>query len=209
MDDAASKYDIKRAHPELYAPGARDFALVEVPPQQALAVDGHGDPNTAAEYTEALEALYPVAYAVKGASKRSGRDFVVPPLEGLWHADDPSVFVTRDKGAWDWTMLLVLPDWIAKEAVAAAIETTAAKKPLPALPRLRLLRLHEGPSVQILHRGPYDDEGPILRRLHEEYLPAHGLTFAGHHHEIYLSDPRRTPPETLKTVLRQPVRPLA
>ncbi len=203
------KYDIKVAHKALYAPSSRDFAMVEVPRMQYLAVDGHGDPNTSPEYTAAIEALYPVAYSVKFASKKGlGRDFVVGPLEGLWRADDMTAFTTGNKDAWDWTLLISQPDWITADMVTDAIGAVAAKKSVPALDRVRLLTVDEGLSVQILHIGPYDEEGPTLARLHHEYLPAHGLTFNGDHHEIYLSDARRTDPSKLRTVLRQPVRAL-
>ncbi|MFE5672126.1 GyrI-like domain-containing protein [Agromyces sp. NPDC056523] len=202
------KVDLKRIYRELYAPSAREFTLVDVPPMRYLAVDGHGDPNTATAYAEAVEALYAVAYAVKFRSKKQlGRDFVVGPLEGLWRADDPATFVTREKSAWDWTMLIAQPDWIGDALVADAIAAARAKGDRPALDLVELRELHEGSAVQILYLGSYDDEGPTLARLHDEWMPQHGLTFAGDHHEIYLSDPRRTAPEKLKTVLRQPVRP--
>ncbi len=204
------KYDVKRARRELYAP-PREFVLVDVPPMRYLAVEGHGDPNVAPEYVEAVEALFGVAYAVKFRSKRElGRDFVVAPLEGLWRADDPSTFVTREKGAWSWTMLIAQPDWVDDALVAAAVGSARAKAKgeRPGLERLRLVELREGTCVQILHLGSYDDEAPTLARLHDEWMPQHGLTFNGDHHEIYLSDARRTVPEKLRTVLRQPVRPV-
>lgn len=201
------KYDVKRARRELYAPSAKAFAFVDVPPMRYLAVDGHGDPNRAHEYAAAVEALFATAYAVKFLSKRElGRDLVVAPLEGLWRADDPRSFITRDKSAWSWTMLIAQPEWIGEEHVATGVARVAAKADASALERLRLLELHEGRSVQILHLGSYDDEAPTLARLHDEFLPEHGLTFNGDHHEIYLSDARRTAPEKLRTVLRQPVR---
>jgi hypothetical protein len=204
---ASEKYDLKRAHRELYAPRA-EFTMVEVPPMRYLAIHGHGDPNTAPEYADAIEALFGVAYSVKFTSKRElGRDFVVGPLEALWRADDPAVFLTREKSAWSWTALIAQPDWIDDELVAGAVEAVRAKGGTPTLDRLRLEELHEGASVQILHIGSYDDEAPTLARLHDEWMPQHGLTFNGDHHEIYLSDARRTAPEKLRTVLRQPVRP--
>lgn len=205
------KYDVKRAYRELYAPSAKVFVLVDVPPMRFLAVDGHGDPNTADEYTRAVEALYGVAYTLKFHSKKVlGRDFAVAPLEGLWRADDPAAFVARDKRAWSWTMLIAQPEWIDEALVTDAVAQVRAKAkngpPSPALDLVRLVELHEGRSAQILHIGSYDDEGPTLARLHDEWMPEQGLTFNGDHHEIYLSDPRRTAPEKLKTVLRQPVR---
>ncbi|WP_409466459.1 GyrI-like domain-containing protein [Amycolatopsis sp. GA6-003] len=208
-ETAMEKYDVKKAHRALYSPSSKDFTVVDVPALQYLAVDGHGDPNTAPEYQNAVEALYGIAYSIKFASKKNlGRDFVVGPLEGLWRADDPAVFVARDKAKWDWTMLINQPDWVTEEMVREAAESVAKKKDNPALAEVRLRTLTEGASVQILHLGSYDDETPTLHRLHDEYLPEHGLTFNGDHHEIYLSDPRRTAPDKLKTVLRQPVKPL-
>lgn len=201
------KYDIKRAHKALYAPSSDDFALVEVPEMQYLAVDGHGDPNTAQAYADAIEALFGVSYTLKFDSKNTlGRDFVVGPLEALWRADDMTAFTSRDKDSWDWTALIVQPDWITADMVDAAIAKLRSKKSLAATDELRLLTLNEGLSVQILHIGSYDDEAPTLDRLHHEYLPVNGLDFNGDHHEIYLSDARRTEPAKLKTVLRQPVR---
>lgn len=202
----SEKYDIKRAHRELYAPTAKDFVVVDVPPMSYLRVDGSGDPNTSTAYADAVEALFSVAYAVKFRSKALGRDFVVGPLEGLWRAADPAAFVTRDKASWSWTMLIAQPEWIDEALVADAVATVRMKGEKAALDRLRLQRLEEGASVQILHLGSYDDEAPTLARLHDEWMPQHGLTFNGGHHEIYLSDARRTAPEKLRTILRQPVR---
>ena len=204
---ASDKYDIKRAHRELYAPSAKDFVVVDVPPMNYLAIDGSGDPNTSTDYVDAVEALFSVAYAVKFRSKKTlGRDFVVAPLEGLWRADDPAAFVARDKASWSWTMLIAQPEWIDEALVTESVAAVRAKGERAALDRLRLERLHEGTSVQILHIGSYDDEAPTLARLHDEWMPQHELTFNGDHHEIYLSDARRTAPEKLRTILRQPVR---
>jgi len=201
------KYDIKVAMKELYAPKGKEFALVEVPPLRYLAIDGEGNPNTAEAYARAVEALYSVSYTLKFASKKQlGRDFTVAPLEGLWRADDPAAFVTREKDAWRWTMLISQPDWIGDEMIEEAKAEVTRKKGYPAVPQLRSLTLREGLSVQILHIGPYDDEGPTLARLHDEFMPANGLAFNGDHHEIYLGDPRKSAPERLKTILRQPVK---
>jgi hypothetical protein len=199
------KYDVKKALKNLYS-APPTFTIVDVPPLKYLAVDGAGNPNTAASYSEAVEALYSVSYTLKFASKGEGRDFVVGPLEGLWRAEDPEVFVTGDKDSWEWTMLISQPEWITEEDVVAAKEKVAAKKTLAALPLMRFVTITEGTAVQIMHVGSYDDEAPTLAALHHEYMPEHELVFAGDHHEIYLSDPRRTAPEKLKTILRQPVR---
>jgi DNA-binding PadR family transcriptional regulator len=200
------KYDIKKAHKALYAPSAKDFTVVDVPELRYIAVDGEGDPNTSRAYANAVEALYGVAYTLKFASKKNlGRDFVVGPLEGLWRAADPAAFIARDKETWRWTMMISQPEWVAEDMVRSAADSVAKKKPNPALGEVRLLTFTEGRCVQILHIGAYDDETPTLDRLHNHYMPDHGLTFNGDHHEIYLSDARRTPPAKLKTILRQPV----
>ena len=200
------KIDFKKEFKALYQPSKKDFQLVEVPDMSFLKVDGHGDPNTAKEYQDALEALYAVAYKAKFFSKKEGRDFVVPPLEGLWWAEDMDTFTAaRDKSQWDWTMMIMTPDWITEDMVERA-RLEAAKKELPSLSKLRWEQYQEGLAVRILHIGSYDDEGPVLARLHNEWMPENGYTFNGLHHEIYLSDPRRVDPSKLKTVLRQPIR---
>jgi hypothetical protein len=203
------KYDVKKAYPALYSPKAGAFSETVVPPLQYLAVEGEGDPNVAPAYAAAVEALFSTSYTLKFQSKAQGRDYVVGPLEALWTADDPSAFVSRDKGSWKWTALINQPEWITTDDVTAALAAAAEKKPNPALSSTRLITLDEGRSIQILHVGSYDDEAPTLARLHDEYLPQNGLTFNGLHHEVYLSDARRTAPEKLKTVLRQPVRAVA
>lgn len=210
--DKHAKYDVKKAHRRLYS-STTDFTIVDVPELRYVAVDGRGDPNTSPAYASAVEALYAVAYTLKFASKNTlDRDFVVGPLEGLWRADDPSAFVARRKDEWAWTLLINQPDWITADMVRAAVDTVLAKnvakrRDNPALAGVRPCAFVEGTCVQILHVGSYDDETPTLTRLHERYLPDNGLTFNGDHHEIYLSDARRTAPAKLKTILRQPVRP--
>jgi len=203
-----SKVDFKKEWKHLYRPSTKEFVVVKVPPMQFLMVDGHGDPNTAQEYQDAIEALFPVAFKAKFISKKElGKDYVVPPLEGLWWAEDMESFSTqRDKSAWDWTMMIMQPDWITQEMVDAAVEKAAKGADLPALEKLRLESYHEGLSVQIMHIGSYDDEGPTLDKLHHEFIPDNGYQMQGKHHEIYLSDFRKVAPEKLRTVLRQPVR---
>ncbi len=181
-----------------------EFRLLDVPDRCYLAVDGHGDPNTDV-FATAVQALYPVAYALKFASKDAGRDYVVPPLEGLWWAQDMDTFTRRrDKAVWEWTLLLLVPDWLGPEQVAAAVERTRPRAPVR-LDDVRLARLAEGRCMQTLHVGPFDDEGPVLQRLHREVLPGAGLVPTGRHHEVYLTDPRRTAPGEQRTILRQPV----
>ncbi|MBT3322983.1 MAG: hypothetical protein HN392_11940 [Anaerolineae bacterium] len=200
-----SKVDFKKTMKEFYNP-PKKFMSVVVPEMQFIMVDGHGDPNTAQEYKDALEALYAVAYKMKFISKKTlEKDYVVPPLEGLWWAEDMDTFLTRDKSAWDWTMMIMTPDWITSETFADAVEKVRKKKNPAALGLVRIESYTEGLSVQIMHVGSYDDETPVLAKMHSEFIPSNGFVERGKHHEIYLSDPRRVAPEKLKTVLRQPV----
>lgn len=200
----AEKVDLKRLDAYRAKPG--ELRIVDVPELQYLMLDGRGDPNGPA-FAAALVALYPVAYALKFASKRElGRDYAVMPLEGLWWADDMAAFtVARDKASWQWTLLMLVPDWLDQAAFEAAVAAVAAKRAPARLADLRLERLAEGRCVQTLHVGAFDDEGPVLDRMHHEFIPAHGLRMTGRHHEIYLSDARRVEPANRRTILRQPV----
>ena len=199
------KTDFKKTLKSLYAPTAKEFALVEVPTMQFVKVDGHGNPNTAASYKAAVEWLYGVSYAMKFAAKALGQDYAVPPLEGLWWAEDNAAFTERAKDRWNWTMMIMAPGFVTPEMFEAAVANT--RKKLGEVPAsLRFEPYDEGLAVQIMHVGSYDDEAPTIRRLHAEFIPEHGLAENGEHHEIYLSDPRKTEPAKLKTILRQPVR---
>jgi hypothetical protein len=201
------KIDFKKTMKTLYdAPSGR-FAKIDVPELVFVMVDGQGNPNSAPSYKIAIEWLFSVSYAMKFAAKRElARDYVVPPLEGLWWADVPTDFVARRKDTWRWTMMIMAPVFVGTNIYEAAITKTGNKLGVP--PKtLRLASVTEGMSLQTLHIGSYDDEGPILAQLHDELMPKEKLTFNGKHHEIYLGDPRKTPAEKLKTILRQPVRP--
>jgi len=202
------KYDLRKALKAAYTASRGKFVFVDVPPLNYLAVEGEGDPNTA-PCAAAIAALYASSYTLKFMSKAQGRDYVVPPLEGLWWADDTDDFITRRKDRWRWRMMIATPDFIDKAMALAALEKAKAKTPSPALDRVRFQRLEEGRAVQTLHVGSYDDEGPALDALHNRVLPESGLVPTGRHHEIYLSDARKTPPEKRKTILRQPVGPTA
>jgi len=184
------------------------FEVVDVPEMQYLMIDGHGDPNTSQAYGQAIEALYPVAYSLKFASKRElDRDYVVPPLEALWWADDMVSFTSaRDKSLWRWTLMMLTPDWINAAMVQAAVDTVRAASAPARLSDIRLESLSEGRCVQTLHLGSFDDEGPVLERMHHQFIPAQGLRMTGKHHEIYFSDLRKVEPAKLRTILRQPVR---
>ena len=199
--------DVRAAHRALYAPGTADFTEVDVPPMTYLAIDGHGDPNTSADYAQAVAALYTAAYTIRAALKaRTGEAWVVGPLEGLWSAPSMAAFTTeRDKAEWEWTLLMLVPDWVDGVLVADAADAVRAKGAPAGLDEIRLEALEEGTCVQTLHIGAFDDEGPVLAELHDGFLPEHGWRETGRHHEIYLSDARRVEPARRRTILRQPV----
>ncbi len=200
------KTDFKKTLPG-YAAKRNEFSVVDLPVMQYLMVDGLGDPGSSPQFQAAIEALYPMAFTLKFMSKQDlGKDYVVPPLEGLWWADDMAAFTTaRDKSQWEWTVMIMTPDWITSEMVEMARAKVVAKKNPASLPLLRLDTLDEGTCIQTLHVGPFEDEGPLLREMHDDFIPANGFRMVGHHHEIYLSDFRKVVPDKLRTILRQPV----
>ena len=204
-----AKLDLKKENKELYKPSEKEVSMVEVPEMKFLMVDGMGDPNTSQEYQDAMEALFPVSYKVKFMSKKeNSQDYVVMPLEGLWWVDNMEDFTLEDKTGWKWTVMIRQPDFITKTMINHVIKELAEKKDLQALPKLRLEKFNEGRAAQIMHIGPYSGEGPTVEKLHS-YIHEQGYEFDGSkpgekHHEIYISDMRRTKPERLKTVIRQP-----
>ena len=199
------KVDFKKSL-DSYQARHREFRVLDVPSLQYLMVDGHGDPNTAPEYADAIAALYPVAYKIKFASKQElERDYVVPPLEALWWAEDMEVFTSaRDKSQWSWTAMIMVPDWITSGMFDDGVAAAAKKRPT-SLDRVRLERLDEGRCVQTLHIGSYDDEAEALAELHDDFIPSAGFKLTGRHHEVYLGDARKVAPAKLRTILRQPV----
>ena len=201
------KLDLNKKRKHLYQPPAGKITTVIVPPLTYLMVDGEGDPNNSKTFEQAIEALYSLSYTLKFTLKKSPNpvDYGVMPLEGLWWADDPQVFHAADKSAWKWTAMILQPEFIARSHVDAAFEQVRKKKNPAALDRVRFETLEEGDSVQTLYLGPFADEGPTIQRMHEA-IQAAGKQLYGKHHEIYLSDPRRTAPEKLRTILRQPMR---
>ncbi|GKY86957.1 GyrI-like domain-containing protein [Sinisalibacter aestuarii] len=196
-----TKLDLKKADRAYYTGKQGRWDRLTLPALPFLAIDGKGDPSGPA-WADAVSALYGVAYAVKFSEKGAGRDFGVPPLEGLWWADDPAAFTAGARDDWRWRALIRMPESVTEGTVTAAKEKKGVVAPVS------LIRLTEGDCLQTLHLGSYADEAPVLADLHNRVMPDAGLTFAGPHHEIYLSDPRRTAPENLKTILRQPIRPL-
>ncbi len=199
------KIDLRKSLKSLYLPSARQVVEVEVPALAYLMVDGQGDPNTAPAYAQAVEALFSVSYATKFTIKKGPMqtDYAVMPLEGLWWADDMAAFESNDREQWRWTMMVMQPDFVPATVLTQAMADVRKKKPSPALDLLRVERLVEGRCAQILHVGPFTQEGPTIARLHA-HVHAHGQR-RGKHHEIYLSDIRRADPAKWKTVLRQPM----
>jgi hypothetical protein len=190
----------------LYRPPA-DPVLVEIPSFEFVMIDGSGDPNTSPAFESGVGALYALSYPVVITLKRAGRvDLKVRPLEGLWWAEDLDVFQRTgdDRASWRWTLMIRQPDEVPAEVYGAALAALAKKVGTTVADQVRIERLDEGLCAQLMHRGPYDDEGPDIARLHD-FVAAQRLRLRGHHHEIYLSDPRRASPGTMKTVLRQPV----
>jgi hypothetical protein len=201
------KLDLKKQWKHLYQPPATTITTVDVPPLNYLMVDGEGDPNTSPAFTHAIEVLYSLSYTLKFSLKKSPQpvDYGVMPLEGLWWANDPGEFHRKDKSTWKWTAMILQPEFIGHSQVNAAFNEVRKKKNPAALNRARLETLHEGTAAQILYVGPFSDEGPTIQRIHD-FIHAAGKELFGKHHEIYLSDPRRTAPEKLKTIIRQPMK---
>lgn len=199
------KIDLKKELKHLYQPLAKEVVQVEVPTFNYLMIDGEGDPNTAQAYTEAVEALFSVSYTAKFMVKKSEQalDYAVMPLEGLWWADDMSAFVANDKSKWKWTMMIMQPSFVTKQVIDAAMAEVQKKKNLPGLSKLRFEPFTEGSCAQILHIGPFSEEGPTIERIHDFIDSRTART--GKHHEIYLSDIRRADPKKWKTIIRHPM----
>ncbi len=199
------KIDLKKELKQLYQPSAKEVVQVDVPTMNYLMIDGEGDPNTSKAYADAVETLFTAAYAVKFMVKRSlAIDYGVMPLEGLWWADDMSSFSAENKSNWKWTAMIMQPSFVTKEMIENAIGEVKKKKNPPAISRVRFEALSEGKCAQILHVGPFSEEGPAIEKVHE-FIDVHGKR-TGKHHEIYLSDIRKADPSKWKTVIRQPMR---
>jgi hypothetical protein len=198
------KIDFKKSQKDFYLPSAKEISVVDVPAMNFLMIDGQGDPAKAKEYGEAIEALFGTAYTLKFMIKKSGGpDYAVPPFESLWWADDMNVFMNGKRDEWKWTAMIRQPDFVTKAQVKQALELVKEKKDPVALPKMRFESFREGPSVQLMHIGPFSAEGPNILRLHDR-IKADGHRLKGKHHEIYLNDFRKTDPKKLKTVIRQP-----
>ena len=199
------KRDLKKELKHLYQPSAKKVIQVDVPTMNYLMVDGTGDPNTSPAYAEAMEALFAVSYAIKFMVKKgpAGIDYGVMPLEGLWWANDMSQFTTKDKSNWKWTMMIMQPSFVTPEIIDSAIADVKRKKNPTAISKVRAEDFPEGTCAQILHIGPFSEEGPTIEKVHL-FIDSRGKR-VGKHHEIYLSDIRKADPAKWKTVIRQPM----
>jgi hypothetical protein len=200
------KIDYKKELKHLYRASAKKVEIVDVPMMNFLMIDGAGDPNTSPEFQEAVEALFGVSYTLKFMIKKGELevDYGVLPLEGLWWADDMSQFSTQNKENWKWTLMIMQPAYVTTDLVRGAIEQVKKKKKAAAAPGLRFEAFSEGNSAQVMHIGPFSEEGPTIEKLHQ-FIEENGFNLSGKHHEIYLSDFRRAAPEKLKTIIRQPI----
>jgi hypothetical protein len=200
-----TKLDFKKTLKYLYNPSISGFHIVDVPAMNYLSLDGQGDPNTSQEYQRAVESLYAISYAIKFSLKAQGFDYTIPPLEGLWWMEDMNQFTLANKDSWEWTMMIMQPEWVTSEWAEKTTGEVYRKKKLSLIRNVRFNSYDEGLSVQILYTGAYQNEAPTIAKLHE-FIKTNGYQTNGKHHEIYLSDIRRTSPEKLKTILRQPIR---
>jgi hypothetical protein len=200
------KIDYKKELELLYAASAKQPVLVDVPTLSYLSIDGTGNPNTSSAYQEAVQALFSLAYTIKFALKKSSApiDYAVMPLEGLWWVDDMRQFSVARKDEWKWTLMIMQPAIVTQPIVEGCRAELARKKDLAALAQVKFAAFNEGKAAQVLHIGPFSEEGPTIQKLHA-FIQANGLKLAGKHHEIYLSDIRKAAPEKWKTIIRQPV----
>jgi hypothetical protein len=200
------KIDYKKNLKHLYKPSAKKVEIVDVPEMNFLMVDGEGDPNTSKSFSDAIEALYPLAYTLKFMVKKGdmGIDYGVLPLEALWWADDMTAFAKGNKDNWKWTVMIMQPEFITQEMVVTATQEVERKKNPVSLPLVRFESFKEGKAAQTMHIGPFSEEGPTIERVHL-HIEENGSQRVGKHHEIYLSDIRRATPEKWKTIVRQPM----
>ena len=201
-----SKIDYKKELKHLYRPSAKKVEAVDVPRMNFLMIDGEGDPSTSQEFKDAIGVLYPLSYTLKFMIKKGGIgvDYGVLPLEGLWWADDMSSFVDDRREHWQWTLMIMQPELVTEQMVQEANAQVLKKKNPVSLPLVRFESFEEGKVAQILHVGPFSEEGPSVEKVHA-FIEESGSQRRGKHHEIYLSDIRRAAADNWKTIIRQPM----
>lgn len=201
------KFDVKKALKDLYGARNSTFEILRVPRMTYLALDGEGSPDSE-NFAKSIQALYSTAYPLKFESKKKlSLDYTIPPLEALWWAEDPAAFALGERDSWRWTLLSFIPHWITDDLVTTA-KNMAINKGYSLASSIQIRSIEEGLCFQLLHIGPFSSEAEKLSELHEHMMPDNSCTFNGPHHEIYLSDFRKTQPDKLRTILRQPIKPL-
>ncbi len=207
-----TKLDYKKQYKDLYLPSHKEPALVTVPTMNFLMIDGQGDPNNNETFQKAVEALYSLSYGIKMLPKKGivpegYFDYVVPPLEGLWWIDGEE-FSFHKRDNWLWTLMIRQPEFVTLELYEETLNRVKSSKDNESLSKLKFESFEEGLCVQMMHIGTYASE-PETVDMMDKYMESNGyrVTFqkGGKHHEIYLSDPNKAKPETMKTVLRHPV----
>ena len=206
-------FDFKKEYKEFYLPKNKP-SIIDVPSMNFVAVRGKGDPNDEnGEYKQAMNLLYSVSFTIKMSKKGDHRiegyfDYVVPPLEGFWWQEGKEGIDYLHKEEFNWISVIRLPDFVTRDDFDWAVSEATAKKKTD-FSKVEFLTVEEGLCVQCMHVGPYDDE-PVTVKLMDEYISAEGyvndISGSRLHHEIYLSDARRTDPAKLKTVIRHPIR---
>lgn len=200
------KIDLKKQFKKFYTAPVKSAEKIDVPDFNYFMVDGCGDPNTSQQYKDAIESLYALSYTLKFMVKKEclGPDYTVMPLEGLWWTDDMEHFVEEKKDNWKWTAMVMQPEFITAEMVNKA-KSEAERKKGKSFDNVRFEKYADGLAAQIMHIGPYSEEHTTIEKLHK-FIEECGCKRYGLHHEIYLGDPRKTAPEKLKTIIRQPMR---
>jgi hypothetical protein len=203
--DQIQSIDHKKVFKDLYHPPKKPVIL-EIPAMHYLKIDGRGNPNDSEEFSEKTQLLYALSYAIRFDVKKHLKiAYTVMPLEGLWWAQDMDTFHTRDKAAWQWTLMILQPEFVTAEMVETGKAEVIRKKKLEQVREIRFEPYEAGTVVTMLHIGSYDDETPNIQWMHT-YAKDQGYQLHGFHQEIYLSDPRKTTAEKMKTILRQPIR---
>jgi hypothetical protein len=200
------KIDYKKELKKFYQPSTQKVEIVDVPRMTFLMVDGKGDPNTSQGFQEAVEVLFGLSYTIKFMVKKGkeGIDYAVMPLEGLWWVNDMTHFSVDRRDDWKWTVMMMQPEFVTHDLIDRAIEQAQKKKRID-FSKVRFEAFAEGKSAQILHIGPFSEEGPTIEKIHH-FIKENGFTLTGKHHEIYLSDIRKSAPEKWKTIIRQPMK---
>ena len=194
----ATKVDLKKIKKELFNVKVGQFKKVYCDKSYYIALDGEGDPNN-----NKVGALYKLAYGVKMVYKKEEKDFVVMPLNGLWWSDNYDDFIDNYKEGWKWTMMIELPDFVKQENIEKKKEELLKDELGKYIKEIRYMEYTEGDAYETLYVGPYSEEGEVVKMLHNT-IKENGYKLSGKHNEIYLSDPRKTEPSKLKTIIRQP-----